>query len=397
MKRFLRYFFHRDHLIITLSAFLQLWLLGVIAINLDFLNPVADALDNFSITDVFFDIQHAGSEPEMNDLITLVDMTELYDRGDLANLMEDINQCDPLCIGVDLIFEGEKDDHWGNELLKGAVSGFSAPAVFSRKLTEYDGSKGIFNNSVRSFFAEELGVTEAYTNLNDNLAGTCIRDFSIKQESLGGTMLSFPAKIASLFDETVGDVDNEELLINFKNVRFPVVSYRDVIEKGDLIEGHIVLVGTMTEEQDMHNTPLGKMPGLELQAYSLLTLMEHKGIREIPRWMSWLIAFLLCYLLEVSVDVISRFVARKDRSVFMVFLKESNVLSILMLLLWVAFVCWLMFMMFVKHSISLQGGIILALLALVVEGRDIYKSLIKALGVRYGDSKFVRTSLLYEE
>lgn len=376
---------------------MQLCLLGLIAFNLDFLNPVADALDNFSITDVFFDIQHSGSEPETNDLITLVDMTDLYARGDIANLLEEINLCDPLCIGVDLIFEGEKDDRLGNELLEGAVSGLVAPTIFAGKLTDYDSADEVFKGSVRSFFSEQIDITEAYTNLNDDMAGSCIRNFSIKLPYSGGEMFSFPAKIASLFDESVRSLNNEELLINFKNTRFPVVSYSDIRQKQDLIDGHIVLVGTMTEEQDMHNTPLGKMSGLELQAYTLLTLLEHKGIRDIPKWLTWLIAFFFCYLLELSIDALNRLIAKNNQSTLMVFLKESNIVAIVMLFLWVAFVCWLMFLLFVKHSINLSGGLILGLLALVCEGRDLYSSIIKALSVKHRDSVFVCTSLMNDD
>lgn len=389
----LKYLFHRDHFIVIGIAVTLLFLLGVIAFNLDFLNPVANALDNFSVTDVFFDIQHSGSEPEECELVTLVDMTELHARGDIAMLLDEIGQNDPLFVGVDLFFEGEKDDPLGNELLQMAVSNLAGRSVFSEKLIDYDSSQGMFTNSVRSFFADEVDFQEAYTNLNDDMAASCIRDFSSRLVLQGRDILSFPVSIASRFDESAAQLDNDELLINFKNVRFPVVSYDDIAEKSDLIDGHIVLVGTMTEEQDMHNTPLGKMPGLELQAYSLLTLLEHKAIRNIPKWLTWLIAFLFCYILEITIDLLSRLVEKKKSPLF-VFLKESNVVSILLLFFWVVFVCWLMFLCFVKKSLILSGGLILGLMALVCEGRDLYKSIIKALSVKYEGSSFIETSLL---
>ena len=358
------------------------------------MNPVAKALDNFSITDVFFDIQNSGSEPETNDLVTLVDMTALHSRGDIANLLEDINQTDPLYVGVDLIFEGEKDDVLGNEILEGAVGGLFGKSLFSLKLTDYDSSQGTFTNSVRSFFAERVEFDEAYTNLNDDMAGVCIRDFSVAQTLNGERVLSFPAKIASVYDESIASLDNNEVLINFKNVRFPVVMYDEINQKSDLIEGHIVLVGTMTEEQDMHNTPLGKMPGLELQAYSLLTLLEHKGIKEVPSWLSWIIAFLLCYFLELSIDAVIKLLLKYDKTPIIVFLRKSNVVVILMLFLWITIVCWIMFLMFVKHGISIQGGIILGLMALVCEGRNLVYAIVKAITAKKPNCWFVRTSLL---
>ena len=70
---------------------------------------------------------------------------------------------------------------------------------------------------------------------------------------------------------------------------------------------------------------------------------------------------------------------------------------IVLLFLWVVLICWLMFLLFIKHSISMNGGIILGLMALVCEGRDLYKSVIKAAGAKNPDSVFVNTSLLKDD
>lgn len=390
--RSLRYIFHIDHLIITLSAFVLLWLLGVITFSLDILNPVADALDNFSITDVFFDIEHSDSRPEETDLVTLVDMTELHQRGDIANLFEEINMIGPLVIGVDLIFEGVKDDYVGNDLLEDSVQGIADRTIFSKKLIDYNSETELFTGSVRSYFTDRIDINEAYTNLNDDMAGTCIRYFSIKQSDNSEELLSFPARLAATFDDTVNDLDDEEMLINFRNVSFPVVKWDEITEKSDLIEGHIVLVGTMTEEQDMHMTPLGKMSGLELQAYALLTLLEHKGIKKVPVWLTWLFAFFVCYLLELAVDALDRFMGKRSKTVPMVFLKEANFLSVILLFLFIVIIGWFLFYMFTSHSILIEGGVILALMALVYEGRDLYEALIGALSEKY-DWKFLKNSI----
>lgn len=392
MMKKIRYLLHIDHLIITISAFLLLWLLGVITFSLDILNPVADALDNFSITDVFFDIEHSGSEPEQSDLITLVDMTELHKRGDIASLIEDINLNDPILVGVDLIFEGVKDDYLGNELLEGSVQAISDRAIFSKKLINYSSESNTFTGSVRSFFIDSLMIEEAYTNLNDDMAGNCIRDFSIKLSNNGAEVLSFPAKIAAVFDESVKTLDEKEMLINYRNVVFPVVKWDQIAEKSNLIEGHIVLIGTMTEEQDMHMTPLGKMPGLELQAYSLLTLLEHKNIKKVPGWLKWLFAFLVCYLLEVSVDALNRVMEKRATSVPMLFFKEANLLSVILLFVFIVITCGLFFFLFTKHGVLMEGGVILALLALVYESRDLYEAFIHALNEKYNWG-FVKNSL----
>ena len=146
----------------------------------------------------------------------------------------------------------------------------------------------------------------------------------------------------------------------------------------------------------MHNTPLGKMPGLELQAYSLLTLMEHKGIWEIPSWANWLLAFLLCYLFELALDIPYQFIVRKNESPLCGFLKESNVINLLTFFLWTALVCWLMYLLFVRKSLTLSGGLFLILLALVCEGRELFRALIKGLRAKYASARFVETSIIHE-
>lgn len=394
MKRILNYLFHRDHLIVVLSGFLLFGLLRLITLNINFLNPIANALDDFSVSDIFFEIQQDESTAKTNDLVTLVDMTELTDRGDIAYLLEEINACEPLVIGIDLIFEGKKDDSTANEMLKESVKDLGDKTVYSTKLIDYNSNRQAFGRSVQSFFADEIHIAEGYTNLNDNMERRCIRNFSIKQKLNDDTQFSFPAKIAAFFNNSIGQLDGQDLLINFKNEKFPVVKYDEIQEKKELIESHIVLIGALTEEQDMHNSPIGKMSGLELQAYSLLTLLEQKNIKKIPTWIEWLLVLLVCYLLEIAIDIVWQWVKKKDKSAFMVFLKESNLVSVVMLFIGLLFVCWLTYILFIKRSLLISGGLIMGMMALTCEGRDILIAIIKGLKAKNKDNKFVKTALL---
>ena len=396
MKKILRYLFHRDHFIVLLSGIILLVLLRVITVNITFLNPIANAIDDFSVTDIFFEIQHDESKAKINDMITLVDMTELNDRGDIAILLQEINSCDPLVIGVDIIFEGKKDNMLANEMLLEAVNTLGDKAVYSQKLVDYNSDNEAFARSVHSFFTDEAPIIEAYVNLNDDMEGKRIRDFSIKQRLVDNTVLSFPATIAARFNNSVQQLGCDNLLINFKNETFPVVKHDEIMEKAELIKGHIILVGTMLEEQDMHNTPLGKMPGLELQAYSTLTLLEQKVIRKTPRWIDWMIALLVCYLMEITLDLVWQFVKKRVYSGICVFIKESNIVSIILLFIWMAVVCWTMFIVFVKCSIIINGGLILAMMALTCEGRDILIAIVKGLRAKFKDNKLISDALLRE-
>jgi CHASE2 domain-containing sensor protein len=349
-----------------------LWFLKILTFNLDILNPVEDALENFSIMDTFFEIQHSTTESDSNDLITIVDMTDLHKRGDIAMLLEEINMNNPLLVGIDLIFEGVKDDSHGNGQLEEVSQKITDITVFSRKLTDYDGSRGEFTGSVRSYFANSLSITEAYTNLNSNMSGACIREFSLKQICNGEEILSFPAKIASTFDESLLLRENEGILINFKNVKFNVVKWNEIAENSDLIDNHIVLVGTMAEEQDMHMTPLGKMSGLELQAFSLLTLLEHKNIKMFPNWLTLLFAFIACLFLELIISVVHRWIDKYPNNALGIFVKESEITLLMLLFLFVVLICLLSFLLFVYNSIVIESGVVVTAFILLVEGRKIY-------------------------
>lgn len=388
----LKYLFHIDHFLVTTLALVLLWLLSIITFNLSILDPVADALDEFSITDVFFEIENNKEENiETSDLITIVDMTDLHNRGDIASLMQEIGLNNPLCVGIDLIFEGEKDDSIGNKELVEAVNNLGETAIYSKKLTDYSGETDKFANRVSSFFTKDIEVQEAYTNLVNDMSSTRVREFTATQQEGETESISFPAAIASRFDTTLVSNHKDSYLINYRNVKFPVVKFDEIQEKADLIDGHIVLIGTMTEEQDMHMTPLGKMPGIEVQAYSLLTLLEHKDLQELPLWLSILITFVLCYLLEITIDAVPRCV-EKSTKIPIVFLRESGLITALLLLLWVIVVTWFMFYSFTRWNVIIDGGVLLASMALVCEGRELIEATIKTLSTKY-NWKYLQNSI----
>ena len=388
----LKYLFHIDHFLVTTLALVLLWLLSIITFNLSILDPVADALDEFSITDVFFEIENNKEENiETSNLITIVDMTDLHNRGDIASLMQEIGLHNPLCVGIDLIFEGEKDDSIGNKELVEAVNNLGETAIYSKKLTDYSGETDKFANRVSSFFTKDIEVQEAYTNLVNDMSSTRVREFTATQQEGETESISFPAAIASRFDTTLVSNHKDSYLINYRNVKFPVVKFDEIQEKADLIDGHIVLIGTMTEEQDMHMTPLGKMPGIEVQAYSLLTLLEHKDLQELPLWLSILITFVLCYLLEITIDAVPRCV-EKSTKIPIVFLRESGLITALLILLCVIVVTWLMFYSFTRWNVIIDGGVLLASMALVCEGRELIEATIKTLSTKY-NWKYLQNSI----
>ena len=158
LKNFLRFVFNIEYIII---AFIALGLLSVgclIVVNISFLNPISESVREFSITDVFYEIENSQNTQETSPLISIVDITDIHAREDIGEVFVNIAMCEPKVLGVDLIFEGVKDNLAGNEILKESVTMLPENTIFAAKLIDYDSSAKEFTSVVRSFFAEELGV-----------------------------------------------------------------------------------------------------------------------------------------------------------------------------------------------------------------------------------------------
>ena len=68
-------------------------------------NPMARSLSNFSVTDVFYQIDSSSEKADTSELVTLVDMTEVYDRQELATIIDEIRLLNPAVLGIDIVFE----------------------------------------------------------------------------------------------------------------------------------------------------------------------------------------------------------------------------------------------------------------------------------------------------
>lgn len=118
--RLLRQIFHFDHLIVAAFTLLIIKLMVAVAVNLDFLSPVVRAVENFSMTDIYYRIGDNGGDAESENIVTLVDMTDLSRRKDIAAVISEIKSMKPAALGVDIIFEGRQLDGDGDDILSEA-------------------------------------------------------------------------------------------------------------------------------------------------------------------------------------------------------------------------------------------------------------------------------------
>lgn len=377
MKKIMHFLFNRDHfLIIGLVCLVSLLITGM-TFTIPMLQPIGKALKNFSATDLFFQIENKMSKADYCKDIVIVDMTELNSRGDIANLLLDIYAAKPKALGIDLVFEGEKDDLKGNVALEAAVGKVAPISVFANKLTDFNAQSNVFSDCTMSYFRDMIPVKEGYTNIADNMEHSVVRNLSISQMSTFDLHFSFPAKLAQCLGEHY-DKSQDNLTINYHPIKFMVIPFDQVKVKKTLLKGKIVLVGAMKEERDTHLTPLGKMAGIELQAYSLLTLLEHKDIVHISNIYAILIAILVSYMYELFLESISVFV-RTRRTYVRLFLTESRLLLTFLPMLFLSFISITAYMLFEIFNISINMVVVLLLLSFVGFCRRLYLAIIKVI------------------
>lgn len=250
-----------DHFFVCILVFVIGGLLAFASVNFTVFSPMKRALEDFSMTDVYYEIQRSG-ELEMNNDITIVDMTHLRTRGDIARTIREINGCRPKVLVIDIIFEREGDDLMGNADLISAIDEGSGHTVLSHKLTGYNPSAGSFDNSTYSFFSRFGDYNWGYGNVVQAQSGGCLRRYSLSQKLTGKPVYSLPYTAAGMYSgiKPHSETPNKRIIV-YDNSDFPVVSCDEIERHSAMLKDKIVILGTISPEEDSHITPVGKMPG----------------------------------------------------------------------------------------------------------------------------------------
>lgn len=379
-------FWHWDHVGVCIATALLASVIGLVSLNLSMFNPVEQAFENFHMTDVYYEMSRSENI-EMNNDIVLVDMVELHDRGEIGQVIQQINSCHPKVLSVDLIFYKEGDDVLANAILLGAIDEAEEPIVFSSKLVDYDEEKNLFKTLIPSFFAPMGDYCFAYGNVLQDHEGGIIREYTLAQKYNDQTMYSLAYQTACIYTgETPREQDINERLIVYGDTDFPVINFRDVEKYASLLNDKIVLLGTFSNEEDAHFTPLGKMPGMKLQAYSILSYIQNRNIKDMPVWFSLILAFVLCYLSAWVNYWIPRIWPKVDS-----YITSAYYFLLAALLVWVSFLSF----MHLQYNVNLLYP--LAGIALIETARPLYEDSIRLIYNKWHWKILKRSIYLDEE
>ena len=343
----------RHHVVVTLLAVIIMTLFAIITIKVDYLAPVKRALAGFSFTDVYYQIETEGSDPDTCRYITIVDLTRVTERGQIAKVLRDIEAAHPKVIGMDCVFEGEGEDMEGNNAIVEVAEQYKN-IVFAKKLQDWKGDSVGYTKATRSFFADFVDITEGTVNMPRLLYDNMKRKYPLAERYKGKQFPSFIAQLSNRYaDRDLVKGRTDDININFSPTAFRVLQPEEVKSHPELIEGQIVLFGSVYEEVDMHWTPVGKIAGVELLAYSIQSLVEQKEIHKVSGAAFWII----------SPNEFVRYVA-----------SSPYVMNILTYLFTTVFI-GASFVVFSKYHVSFNLAWALSTIAFLGLSRNMYNSL----------------------
>jgi len=373
-----------DYIGICVIVFLLVYVLVLASLNLSIFNPLKQALDDFKMTDLYFELMQSSKDKELNNDIVLVDVTKLTNRDAIAKAINDVNSCSPKVLMIDLIFERGSHDPTEDTLLINAIEAGKEREILSAKLTNYNPKSKSFDNVIKSFFHEFIDVKWAYSNVDQKRPGGSIRQYSLSQKLNDSIFFSMAYAAACAYKDIQPEIkDVSQRLIVYDDTLLTISSDK-ILENKNLLKDKLVILGTLEEEADMHITPIGKLSGVKILAYSAITFMNHKEIRSMSKFTSLLLAFVIC--------LFCAWIGHKIRKKYKTF---STYIIRIFIFVFAAILVWIAFMSFVHLDYDVDLLYPLLSLALVEEGRTQYSSLIKLL-CKHTKWEFIKKSIYNE-
>lgn len=348
------------------------------------------------MTDIYYKIQNGEEKVKQeSDIITLVDMTELTSRKDIATLIQELKALKPKVLGIDIIFEGFISDGDGDEQLAEACLDMdSVDMVWAYKLTDYDDSRQSYLRSVHSFFITPEEQNEGFVNVVQN-PNKSVKKYAISLPYKDTIAYSLPARIAQITIDSLYANCETFHTIDYRPVVFPVVKHDELDDFRDLITDHVVLLGAIQEERDKYYTPIGQLSGLEILAYTINSITSKNPLRYASNWVIFLWALLSGYIINI-VDFLFTRKIRKNNTVLMLFFTRSKLYNKFITFIVMALSTWVSFELYAKEKYFVDTVLALSTIILITEGRLLYIGLLSVLK-KHTKWKWVNNSIYNTE
>ncbi len=302
-----KYLFKRDTILATLMVFMVMGLLSLIPLNTHVLDPLKLALQDFDYNDMAFARFNKNSNSSLDTNLVIVNIDKA-NRGEIAGMINKIAAAKPSVLGVDIVFEQPKEAA-SDSLLNAALQ--NPLVVMAYRLhTSEEAVKpqALFYNQV---------AQKGFANFVGEEGGT-IRHFAPFVDFENITYESFAAAVLQKTNVTdyaiLKNRHHDTEIINYTRQaeKFMVINGNTLLDSNNVQEfsfaNKIVLLGFAPEDgswEDKHFTPMnakyvGKstpdMQGVFVHANIIEMLLHKNYITRTSTWLTWLLAFVLCWL-----------------------------------------------------------------------------------------------------
>lgn len=203
-----------DNVMIVLSTIVVVGLLFYIPKNFDFLSPIGKALSDVDLTDVVFSQFRDDQRREVDTNIVIVNIGQA-NRGEIAQILENINRHEPAAVGIDAFFRQPKEAE-SDSMLQAALDATQHLVLVSKvayKADLADAELGQYDESVvtdeRAFdtletshpmFAQHASTGFANMIIDQDAAFMTVREVSFSESCAGKNEVSFPIRLAQIVD-----------------------------------------------------------------------------------------------------------------------------------------------------------------------------------------------------
>ncbi len=317
-------------ILVTLMIFAIIWLVDALRLNMHYLDPFNNGLQDYETTDIVY--AYLSERPRFVEPNILLVNTGLNpDRSDVTKLINCLTEAEPAAIGLDIFFE-TTDSSKVDRALQTALQTAPNVVLACQLQPAIEGQPGFSGwMGVDSFFAKAASV--GYVNFPSNNTKT-IRMFRSRESAGGQTIPAFATALAEYYDpERVQLLDERNRILeqiyyigertDFIRTEMNVLLNAQSVESlRQAVAGKIVLVGYVPEESeaevsiaDRHYTPLnpnytGKaipdMFGLVVHANVISMIINGHYVKTPPAWLRFLLTLLFSYFNVVLIHWIYR-------------------------------------------------------------------------------------------
>lgn len=262
---------------------------------------------DFRIRDSFF--HWRGPQPRSRDIVVLTDdgqdnfSDDRYNRfprpRDLyATAIAKLVDAGAKVVAIDVLFERPGDYPAEDKNLSDAIARYADHLVLGFQVVEEGGS---IRHAVSPLIQTNEYIVSGSVNLEqDEDINHRVRRISFGGEDVIGRYASFAALAAEKYLGVPVVFPRGDVYINFPDGPWPKGTEFDLwklfekrawdgeLQGGSVFSNKIVLIGsTSAALHDFHVTPVGLMPGVELQADRIATILTNSYLVDTPGWVTW--------------------------------------------------------------------------------------------------------------